>query len=214
MPRVTIVDVSTVVVGDVFTPNLLTPDTLKKFFPRERPRGITTNVITQMEYPQRRVVATLEERKFQVVKEAPRRADLKLLADLVTSFLKANPLVRLTAVGFNFVGFVEYAPGNSHDASERRFISSYVERGHLQGLFDGKIQSVNLQSRYRKEQTLCRLGLRSDAILNNRRGVEVKLNAHRDLGKNDRRKLREHFATFSDWWKYFASVTNALSKEV
>lgn len=213
MPRVTLLNASTVIVGDVFTPNLLTPNTFEKFFAHEEPRGITTNVVTQLEYPKRQVVLTLEERKFQVVKRAPKQADLKLLAELTTYFMKANPLVRPTAAGLNFAAFVSYASGNH--SNEERFINRYVGRLEVEQLVNATPESVALKSVYQLGETLCRLTLSSDAILNSSSGVSIDLNAHRELGaKNARPQLRSHLATFPKWWKYLLDISNKLSKQI
>ncbi len=213
MPRVTILNASAVVVGDVFTPNLLTPTTLEKFFRGEQPRGITTNVVTQLEYPKSEVVATLEERKFQVVKRAPKQADLKLLTELTTFFTRANPLVKLTAAGLNFAAFVRYSSGER--GSEEQFINRYVGHEELERLVDAQPESVALKSVYQIGETLCRLTLSSDAILDSTSGVSIDLNAHRNLGaKNARPQLRSHLATFPKWWKYLLKISNKLSKQI
>lgn len=215
MPRVTVLNASAVVVGDVFTPNLLTPTTFEKFFKTEQPRGITTNVVTQLEYPRSHIVATLEERKFQVVKRSPKQADLARLAELATSFMRQNPLVRLTGVGLNFAGFVRYTPGTGGNKKEDRLINRYVAREELEQLLTGSLEGIALQTSYHVDQTLCRLTLRSDAILNGDEGVSLDLNAHRDLGpKNAVKELGRHLATFPDLWKYFAALGNSVSRNV
>lgn len=213
MPRVTVLNASAIVVGDVFTPNLLTPSTFEKILGAEKPRGITTNVVTQLEYPNRQVIATLEERKFQVVKRAPKQADLTLLTELITFFIRANPLVQLTAAGLNFAAFVSYVSGDH--TNEERFINRYVGHHELEQLVDAKPESIALKSTYQIGGTLCRLTLSSDAILNSSSGVSIDLNAHRNLGaKNARPQLRSHLATFPKWWKYLLNISNKLSKQI
>lgn len=213
MPRLTIVNASAVVVGDVFTPNLLTPTTFEKFFRGEQPRGITTNVVTQLEYPKSEVVATLEERKFQVVKRTPKQADLKLLTELITFFTRANPLVKLTAAGLNYAAFVRYSSGGR--GSEEQFINRYVGHDELERLVDAQPESVALKSVYQIGENLCRLTLSSDAILDSTSGVFIDLNVHRDLGaKNARPQLTRHLGTFPKWWKYLLNISNKLSKQI
>jgi len=214
MPRVAVINASAVILGDVFTPNLLTPSTFEKFLKGQQPRGITTNVVTQLEYPSREVVITLEEKKFQAVKRTPRRGDLQLLADLTLFFAKANPLVKLTAAGLNFAGFAGY-PANTGNGGEQRFISRYVGHDALKQLVGNAPESASLQSAYQHQDTLCHLTMRSDAILGGKAGVALDLNVHRDLsGKRARLALAEHLGAFPFWWDYFARVTKTLSKQL
>ena len=170
MSRLQVTSTSIVALGDVFAPSLLTPDLLRQFFGDERPRGLTTDMVAHLEYSLSKYRVTLEESKFQVLKQEPDPAQLEKLTKIVSHFLKKNPLVRITAVGLNFEGFLTYGDGagtqsQGQEGGEAHFLRTFAVLDALKELVGSDIQSGMLQVVYHAEGQRCRLTLRSDAVL-------------------------------------------------
>jgi len=217
MARLQVTSTSIVVLGDVFAPSLLTPDLLRQFFGDERPRGLTTNMVAHLEYPLSKYRVTLEEPKFQVLKLEPDPAQLEKLTDIVSHFLKKNPLVRVTAVGLNFEGFVAYAAGaraprGQEQNGERRFLETFAVLHALKELVGSDIRSGMLQVIYQAEGHRCGLTLRSDAVLKDNKGVALDLNVHRAVSK--RNEAKSHIDHLGDWLGYFVDLAERLSRYV
>lgn len=217
MPRLQVTSTSIVVLGDVFAPSLLTPDLLRQFFGDEGPRGLTTDMVAHLEYPLSKYRVTLEESKFQVLKQEPDPAHLEKLTKIVSHFLKKNPLVRVTAVGLNFNGFVSYAGGArtrraQEQNGETEFLRTFAVLDALKELVGSDIRSGTLHVVYQAEGHRCGLTLRSDAVLKDNKGVALDLNVHRDVSK--RKEVYSHIDHLGDWLDYFAGLAERLSRYV
>ncbi len=213
MPRIQLASAGVVVVGQVFAPSLLSPDLFRKFFGNEAPRGIGTNMISQLEYTQSKYVITLQENNFQVVKREPRTTQLDQLREVVSSFLKRNPLVRITAVGLNFEGFVGYssAGGGRRRAQdgEAQFLGKFAVIDVFNKLTGSRIEKGSFQVTYEEKGARCRLALRSDSLLDNNKGVDLSLNVHRDV--DTRRESTSHISDLKRWFAYFSSLEKRLA---
>lgn len=215
MPRLQLRNASIVVLGQVFAPAFLNPDLFKKFLGDEAPSGIGTNVIAQLDYPQSGYVITLEENKFQVVVRDPKVQNLAKLRDIVVSFLKQNPLVRVTGAGLNFAGFLAYTAHGSRQAGQDgaiRFLQTYLDLDALNSLAGSAIGSGTIQVTYQDQGARCRLVLRSDGEVDNNEGVLLDLNVHRDISK--RRDATVHIGRVRDWHTHFVALAKRLGGNV
>ncbi len=216
MPRPRVTGASIVVLGRTFTPSLLTPDLFRRFFPGETPRGISTNMISQVEYPQSKYSVTLEEAKLQVLKLEPTQSHLQELSRLTSYFLAKNQLVNVTAVGLNFQGFVRYSAPSGRRASdptgEARFLAEFAAPDALAKLVGSEIESGMIQVVYVANGSKCRLGLRSDGKLNDNMGVALDLNVHQDV--SNRRAAKSQISAIRRWYRHFFQQAERLTAQV
>ncbi len=215
MPRTQVISASIVVLGQPFTPSVLTPDLFGRFFGSETPRGLSTNMISQVQYPESKYSVTLEETKLQVLKHRPTQTHLDQLVDMVSYFLEQNPLVRVTATGLNFEAFVRYsgdARRRPQRGDEKRFLATFAAPKALAQLVESEIESGILQVAYRAAGSRCRLVLRSDGKLNDNIGVALDLNVHRDV--SDRSEAASHISTIRRWRRRFSQISQRLSEEI
>jgi hypothetical protein len=212
MATLQVLRTSIVVVGDVFTPPLLTPDLFRQFFRDERPRGVATTMISVLEYPLSGYGLSLEEKKFQVAKQEPDPASLEELTKIASKFLKSNQLVKVTAVGLNIEGFVSYAghAGAQEQNGEARFLSTFVVVDALKEFVDSDIRSGTLQVVYEAKGNRCGLTLQSDAVVKDNKGVALGLNVHKDVSR--RKEVYSHIARLQDWSSYFVGLGERLSR--
>ena len=215
MSTLQVLSTSIVVVGDVFTPSLLTPDLLGQFFKDELPRGLKTSMVSLLEYPLSGYRLFLDEKKFQVVKDEPNPASLEQLSKIASQFLKSNPLVKVTAVGLNIDGFVSYAGDTGAreqraENGEAQFLNTFVVVDALREFVDSDIRSGMLQVVYEAKGNRCGLTLRSDAVVKDNKGVALGLNVHRDVAK--RKEVNSHIARLEEWFSYFISLGERLSR--
>ncbi len=215
MPNIQVISASIVVLGERFTPALMTPDLLAEFFPGEQPSGIATDVVTQLEYRNSAFRMTLEENKVQVLKRQARPTHLDLLARVLSSFLDKNPLVRLTAVGLNFDGFVRYGSTRRgrRRGDEALFLSTYAAPDALGELVGSELQHGVLTFVYEAQDSRCRLVLRSDAVMNDNEGVALDLNVHKDVS-DGRPGVDSQTGNSRDWYRYFVEVGERLATKV
>jgi hypothetical protein len=215
MATLQVLKTSIVVLGDVFTPSLLTPDLLSQFFKDERPRGLATTMVSVLEYPQSGYRFTLERNRFEVSKEEPDPARLGELVRVESQFLKKNPLVKVTAVGLNFIGFVSYdgatdVQGRQEQRGELKFLSTFMVLDPLQELVGSKVESGMLQIIYDTNGNRCRLALQSDAVVKDNRGAGLDLNVHKDVSKRTQVPLQ--IARLEHWFSYFVGLGERLSR--
>jgi hypothetical protein len=215
MATLQVLSTSIVVVGDVFTPSLLTPDLLREFFKDERPRGFATTMVSVLEYPQSGYRFTLEQNRFEVFKQEPDPTSLGDLVRIESHFLKKNPLVKVTAVGLNFTGFVGY--DGATDVQQRQgrkgeieFLGTFMVLDPLQELVDSKVLSGMLQIVYDGDGNRCRLALQSDAVVKDNRGAGLDLNVHKDVTK--RTQVYSQIARLEYWFGYFVGLGDRLSR--
>ncbi len=131
--------------------------------------------------------------------------------------MKKNPLVKVTAVGLNFEGFMGYAahPGGQEPPDrngESRFLRTFVVLDALRELVDSDVGSGAVVAVYQAKRDRCALTLRSDAVVKDNRGVALDLNVHEDVGK--RQEARSHVARLGEWFSYFIGLGERLSKQL
>ena len=125
--------------------------------------------------------------------------------------------MRVTAVGLNFNGFVNYGAGArggraKEENGETQFLKTFAVLDALKELVASDIRSGTLHVVYQAKAQRCGLTLRSDAVLKDNKGVALDLNVHRDVTK--RKEAYSHIDHLGDWLGYFVGLAERLSKYV
>jgi hypothetical protein len=165
-------------------------------------------MISHLAYPLSRYRFTLEQNRFVALMGEPDSTRLSQLASIVSHFLKQNPLVKVTAVGLNFGGFMSYSEMACEDG-EAEFLRAFGVPVTFEEIVGSDIRAGTLLVVYETRGVRCGLGLRSDATLKDNRGVAIDLNIHKDVSK--RREAYSQIAQLEDWLRYFLDLGERIS---